>query len=336
MIDLVLSTDREVPADVAIYSDVYSEDVLLGGGRISNTDDLDPNENAFYRETGVVPFDTPPGHYQLCLIIDPGNIVDESDESNNSLCQPLEVFRAQPDLQIVDASFPTVVEQGKSLTIELTAHNSGTAMGPGTASEADGYMIDLVLSTDDEVPGGYATFSAAFEEDVLLGAGRISNTADLVPGADLDYRESSTVPLDTPPGDYRLCATIDAGNGVEESDETNNTIYQTLVVIQRTVDVPTAVEALNSSLPAAFSLEQNYPNPFNPSTTIRFSLPQLAPVVVRVFDILGGEQAVLVHETLQAGTYAVDFDASHLASGVYFYRVDAGGHSLTRKLTLVK
>jgi hypothetical protein len=67
----------------------------------------------------------------------------------------------------------------------------------------------------------------------------------------------------------------------------------------------------------------NYPNPFNPMTTITFSLPSTAFVSLRVFDIMGREKAVLVAEELTAGTYASHWDASGVATGVYFYRLQA-------------
>jgi hypothetical protein len=93
-------------------------------------------------------------------------------------------------------------------------------------------------------------------------------------------------------------------------------------------------------------LEQNYPNPFNPITNIRFSIPvetghldqsrQVAPSLLRVYDVLGREVATLVNEQLQPGTYTVQFDATNLSSGVYYYRLEAGSFSATRKLVLMK
>ncbi len=92
--------------------------------------------------------------------------------------------------------------------------------------------------------------------------------------------------------------------------------------------------------PDAFALSQNYPNPFNPSTVIRFSVgtQDLAslPVRLRVFDILGREVAVLVDGTMSAGSHSVNFDASNLGSGVYMYKLEAGGQVLTRRMTLIK
>ena len=146
------------------------------------------------------------------------------------------------------------------------------------------------------------------------------------------------MPSDTPPGDYQLCLVIDPGDGVEEGDETNNVYCQSLTVVESAFnDVPTAVSELAGAVvPGSFEIEQNYPNPFNPSTNIRFSLPHEAPVVVRVFDSLGRVQDTLVNEVLQAGSYTVDYHAAGLASGMYFYRIEAPGFTSTRKFTLLK
>jgi len=91
-------------------------------------------------------------------------------------------------------------------------------------------------------------------------------------------------------------------------------------------------------VPAAFVLLNNYPNPFNPSTTIEFSLPQVSTVSIRVYDVLGREVAVLLNEYISAGAGSVRFDASqyHIASGVYFYRIQAGSFVQTKKMILMQ
>jgi hypothetical protein len=91
-----------------------------------------------------------------------------------------------------------------------------------------------------------------------------------------------------------------------------------------------------AEVPAALALEQNFPNPFNPSTRIRFSLPSAGMVSLRLCDLLGREVRTVVREHRDAGRHEITFDASGLASGVYFYRLEAGGGALTRKLLLLK
>lgn len=91
-----------------------------------------------------------------------------------------------------------------------------------------------------------------------------------------------------------------------------------------------------SVLPQQLALNQNYPNPFNPSTRISFELPQQSEVQLVVYDMVGRQVATLLNGTVQAGVHNVNFDASGLSSGVYIYRLQAGGATLTRKLTLVR
>jgi hypothetical protein len=88
--------------------------------------------------------------------------------------------------------------------------------------------------------------------------------------------------------------------------------------------------------PVAFSLLQNYPNPFNPSTTVKYQLPQTSHVLLTVYDILGREVSVLVNERRDAGIYEVRFDGSNLASGVYFYRIQAGDYLASKKMLILK
>ena len=89
-------------------------------------------------------------------------------------------------------------------------------------------------------------------------------------------------------------------------------------------------------LPGEFSLEQNYPNPFNPSTNIGFAVPVGSFVSLKLYDLLGRAVATLVSEVLAPGSYEVTFDGVGLASGIYFYRLQAGPFVQTRKLVLQK
>ncbi|HRE41515.1 MAG TPA: T9SS type A sorting domain-containing protein [Ignavibacteria bacterium] len=90
-----------------------------------------------------------------------------------------------------------------------------------------------------------------------------------------------------------------------------------------------------------YTLNQNYPNPFNPSTRFAYSLPVNANVTLKIYDMIGREVSVLVNQFNQAGSYIIDFNASHLASGVYFYKLEALGvngtsFSNTKRMVLIK
>jgi len=101
--------------------------------------------------------------------------------------------------------------------------------------------------------------------------------------------------------------------------------------------VYTSNEEVQMDLPAKFNLSQNYPNPFNPSTNIRFDLPKASDVKLEVFNSIGAKVATLANERKSAGSYTVRFDASHLASGMYFYRLIASGNTIaTQKMLLIK
>jgi hypothetical protein len=88
--------------------------------------------------------------------------------------------------------------------------------------------------------------------------------------------------------------------------------------------------------PDNFSLEQNYPNPFNPSTVISYQMPVNGNVVLKIYDVLGNEVTTLVNEFKEAGKYSIEFDASILGSGIYFYTITAGNFTSTKKMTLIK
>jgi hypothetical protein len=85
-----------------------------------------------------------------------------------------------------------------------------------------------------------------------------------------------------------------------------------------------------------FELSQNFPNPFNPSTLIRYNIPQKGNVSLKVYDVTGKEVADLVNSEKEAGSYEINFDASRLSSGVYFYEVRSGSFFQAKKMILTK
>ena len=96
-----------------------------------------------------------------------------------------------------------------------------------------------------------------------------------------------------------------------------------------------------TALPTNFALEPNYPNPFNPQTTIRYQLPESAKVRLVIYDILGQEVRTLLDEVQRSGYHRVIWDGRsdvgyEVASGVYFYRLQAGSFSAVRKLVLIQ
>jgi hypothetical protein len=91
-----------------------------------------------------------------------------------------------------------------------------------------------------------------------------------------------------------------------------------------------------SNQPSEYVLEQNHPNPFNPTTTIKYSIPVNGFVMLRVFNTIGEEVRILVNEFKSAGSYEVSLNAENLASGIYYYRIDAGEFSASKKMILMR
>jgi hypothetical protein len=102
------------------------------------------------------------------------------------------------------------------------------------------------------------------------------------------------------------------------------------------VDNLVGVNNGNTNTPSDYKLEQNYPNPFNPTTTINYSLPKASQVTLKIYDMLGNEVMAVVNEYKNAGNYSASVDASSLASGVYFYKMETGTFKESRKMIVVK
>ncbi|WKZ25075.1 MAG: T9SS type A sorting domain-containing protein [Patescibacteria group bacterium] len=101
-------------------------------------------------------------------------------------------------------------------------------------------------------------------------------------------------------------------------------------------DINVGIQTTSTEVPDGFQISQNYPNPFNPETKINFQIPKGDFVSLKVFDITGKEVATLVNQNLEAGSYEYSFNASNLTSGVYFYTIQAGQFTETKRMVLVK
>lgn len=97
-----------------------------------------------------------------------------------------------------------------------------------------------------------------------------------------------------------------------------------------------SINQVSNEIPDGYYLGQNYPNPFNPVTNINFGVTKSGNAKLTVYDMLGRETATLVNEVLSAGSYSYTFEASTLNSGTYFYKLEAGGVTLTKKMLLIK
>jgi hypothetical protein len=123
--------------------------------------------------------------------------------------------------------------------------------------------------------------------------------------------------------------------GIWGNWEVARTYYIDSLSIHIQVDNPNDLQDDGGFVPDYY-LHQNYPNPFNPSTSISYSISERAFVTLKVYDVLGNEIAILVNEEKTIGNYKVDFDASGLPSGIYFYRLQAGSFVETKKMVLMR
>jgi hypothetical protein len=139
-----------------------------------------------------------------------------------------------PDL-VVSLAAPDMAFPGEDIgpRVTLRVKNIGRAPAWGTSAHPAGYMADLTLGRDEVVPPGFAGFAPRFREDVLLKGGRVSNTVDLLPGAFRGFPVGGGIPNDTPPGRYFLCARVDPGAAVNESNENNNATCRPITIAQR-------------------------------------------------------------------------------------------------------
>ncbi len=182
---------------------------------------------------------------------------------------------------------------------------------------------------DVVVAGGVVTFGdVGFVKGIRRSSGQLLWTVPL-PGA--FYPEPRVVPVHhprfTPDGSTVYVSTTILGG----SSANPHSYLYAIVAGDTTTDI-----AASPAVPQEFWLEQNYPNPFNPSTTIGFSIRDNGFVSLKVFDVLGREVATLVNEVKQPGTYVVTFNAAHLASGVYYYRLFSNGSVASRRMIVLR
>jgi len=123
---------------------------------------------------------------------------------------------------------------------------------------------------------------------------------------------------------------------IDSGEITVNAVLRADAVKFSLVDEINDIKSWSSSQPKEFELQQNYPNPFNPSTKIRFAIPEFRFTTLKVYDVLGREVLILVNEEKPAGNYEIEFHAFSLSSGIYFYKLQSGEFTETKKMILLK
>ena len=206
----------------------------------------------------------------------------------------------------------TLIEGAPLTTITVTATLDGKALAEDATVRL---AIDQASTATRDLD-----YSALFTPMIEIAAGSITGTVNfhVLPVAD-NLEEGDEI--------IRLIGAIDGLEGDE---------------VAITISDPGAAKAAVQTLPEAFALADNFPNPFNPATTIKYALPQAADVELTVYNVVGQPVRTLVAEHQSAGRYVVEWDATNdsghsLSSGMYFYRLQAGGEFLeAKKMLLLK
>ncbi len=194
------------------------------------------------------------------------------------------------------------------------------AYGPNRSTDNGLTFVDV---TPPPAPGGY-TIEASFVDS--KGNLYLSYNNDNA-FRSTDKGETWQPMIQGIPSTTYICSYTEAGGKVYAGTRNKGAYYLS--------SIPVGVQNGNGVV-NNFRLIQNYPNPFNPTTKIAFSLPKSSFVNLKVMDINGREVAVLLNENTSSGNYEVNFDASNLAGGIYFYKLQAEGFAETKKMILLK
>lgn len=148
---------------------------------------------------------------------------------------------------------------------------------------------------------------------------------------------NSSVEASSKPGlTWHQSADLPSGSGCTQLTSGGLQANRPNIAFTFNADIPTGNNPGSNNTPLKYSLKQNYPNPFNPATRISYDVPRNAFVTLKVYDVTGREVAVLVNEDKAAGTYTLDFNASMLSSGVYFYKLSSGEFTETRRMVILR
>jgi hypothetical protein len=213
-------------------------------------------------------------------------------------------------------------------TLILGAHGK-YATSFGQSMQPLKYHVNLVNSTTNQIHRELFRDTINVEDSVGIEFLRGYIINGISSGTDQFYVQMVVDTVDAGDGDYMMSG-VYSDDTPPQGDAPIN--YKTKVFFENSSNSLTS----GNQIPKEYSLSQNYPNPFNPSTTIKYSLPKDGLVTMKIYDLAGREVAKLVNEVKKAGNYQVQFNASNLASGVYFYRIQSNDFVMTKRMVLIK
>jgi hypothetical protein len=217
---------------------------------------------------------------------------------------------------------------------ELATAEIGTSRGGELPAESfEGVLVKYMAVTviDENADGDVGPDGTNYGEMLVADGSGVGTRVELQDGGN-DYHNFWSADLENEPIRIYEMSNFDELIGIMFYSHSNFKLLP-----RKNTDFVgyTDVEE-NVITPEVFNLSQNYPNPFNPTTVIKYSLPEVTNVKLKVYDMLGRVVKTLINQEQSAGVYNVEFNASNLSSGVYFYRIEAGNFVATKKLLLLK
>jgi photosystem II stability/assembly factor-like uncharacterized protein len=248
-------------------------------------------------------------------------------------------------IHMTDANIITAVGNSGTILRTTNGGNSWSSQVSGTNSNLTG--IYFANTTTGIASGGYGTIRQTTDGGTTWN-GQTSGTTSFL--YDLSFTDSNngtvigqdgTIIRTTNGGATWTMQTSGTSNnlsGVSFLNSNLGTAVGSYGTILRTTNggVSFVEEEQINEVPTEFLLSQNYPNPFNPNTTLRYSIPKSTQVTLKIFNALGEELEILVNDEKSIGTYELNWNASRLPSGIYFYQINTGGFIETKKMIFLK
>jgi hypothetical protein len=264
------------------------------------------------------------GVFGIVCTVDPNNVIAETREDNNILSTEGNVFSAP--------------------LANLALHR------PVTVSSIEGPGLEGANAVDGNMT---TRWSSAFSDpqSITVDLSSVYSVSDVSLYWETAYARAYVVMTSTNGQDYHQAYAETAGDGgLDVIPLSENARYVRVIGVLRATQwgyslyefqvhgspMGTGVSERDNYLPEQVTLYDNYPNPFNPTTHIGYALPHASRMSLRVYDRLGREVVTLVDAHVSAGFHTAILDASSLASGVYFYRLEAGSFSQTKRLVVLK
>lgn len=318
--EMYISMDWQNVPNQNLNSVIYNFD---GYGYSSTS----PNPGGRFR--GNASFSNPLSSYNEFIPVSPlvrGNGFDYADgfRLKNS---HLPFSTIGDNVTAVDSLYVETIASIFDLNILLTLNTSTIFYTNIVLFSPDGDSLELTYGTNPTLHGGRRHMTVVFDDEsntVLFGGNLVAPMGVVKPKSSLNEKFAGK----NPKGWWKIKARVTDNNN-------QGRLYGWGIQINNDILASNGNQN-NTEIVEDYKLEQNFPNPFNPSTKISFSLPQNESVKLRVFDITGKEVASLVNGSLQKGQHVVEFNASGLSSGAYFYKLETGSFSDVKKMMLIK